>query len=52
MSELLTQYADSSFVDAIVQLAPSVGAGFLLGVIVAIVGVLWGFVIGLSRFDL
>lgn len=51
MSELLTQYADSSFIDAIVALAPGVGAGMILGFIIAIIGWLWGFVIRLGRFE-
>lgn len=52
MSELLTQYADASFIDALVELAPIVGGGFILGIIVAIFGWLWGFVIRLGRVDL
>ena len=52
MSELLNQYIDTSFVDVLVSLAPAVGAGFLLGIIVAIVGWLWGFVVRLGRVDL
>lgn len=52
MSELLAQYADTTFIDAIVQLAPLVGFGFILGIIVAIFGWLWGFVIRLGRVDL
>lgn len=52
MSELLGQYADSTFIDAIVQLSPLVGAGLLLGIIVAIFGWLWGFVIRLGKLEL
>lgn len=51
MSELLAKYADASFIDYIVQLAPLVGAGFLLGIAIAIFGWLWGFVIRLARVD-
>lgn len=51
MTELLNAYADSSFIDAIVALSPTVGAGLILGVIVAVFGWLWGFVIRLARFE-
>ena len=51
MSELLNQFADTSFIDAIVALAPAVGWGFILGIIAAIFGWLWGFVIRLGRVE-
>lgn len=51
MTELLNQFADASFIDALSALAPAVGWGFLLGVIVAIVGWLVGFVIRLGRIE-
>ena len=52
MSELLNQFADTSFIDALAALAPAVGWGFLLGIIAALCGWLWGFVIRLGRVDL
>lgn len=51
MSELLSQFADSSFLDALLSLSPAVGAGCLLGIIFAVIGWLWGFVIRLARFE-
>lgn len=51
MSELLSRFADASFIDAVAALAPAVGWGFLLGIIVAIVGWLVGFVIRLGRIE-
>ena len=51
MSELLTRFADTTFIDALVELAPAVGYGFLLGIIVALVGWIWGFVVRLGRVD-
>lgn len=51
MSELLAQYADVDFIDAVVELAPLVGYGFVLGIIIAIFGWLWGFVIRLGRVE-
>ena len=52
MTELLAQYADASFIDAIVQLSPAVGWGFLLGIIAALCGWLWGFVIRIGKLEL
>lgn len=51
MSELLSQFADTSFIEAVASLAPAVGWGFLLGIIVSIVGWLVGFVIRLGRIE-
>ncbi len=51
MTELLNTYVDASFIDAIVAMAPAVGVGLLLGIIVAVVGWLWGFVVRISKVD-
>lgn len=52
MSELLERFADTTFIDALVSLAPAVGWGFVLGIIIAIFGWLWGFVIRLGKLDM
>lgn len=51
MAELLNQYVDVSFLEALTDLAPAVGYGLILGVIVAIVGWVWGFVVRLGTLD-
>ena len=38
MSELLSIYADTTFIEAMVALAPAVGWGFILGIIAGLVG--------------
>ena len=52
MSELLSIYADTTFIEAMVALAPAVGWGFILGIIAGLVGWIWGFVIRLGKIDL
>jgi|GEM_PF-2464497 len=52
MSELLERFADTSFIDALVSLAPAVGWGFILGICVALVAWCVGFVIRLGKLDL
>lgn len=51
MVELLDKFADTSFIDTIIGFAPAVGVGLILGIICALVGWLWGFVIRLGRFE-
>lgn len=52
MTELLNQYVDTTFVDALTELAPAIGFGLILGIIIAIFGWLWGFVIRLGKLDI
>lgn len=52
MAELLNQFVDVDFIDVLVSLAPAAGWGFLLGIIVALFGWLWGFVIRLGKLDI
>lgn len=52
MSELLNTYVDASFVDALCEMAPAIGFGLILGIIIAVFGWLWGFVIRLGKLDL
>ena len=52
MAELLNQYVDTTFVDALTALAPAIGFGLILGIIIAVFGWLWGFVIRLGKLDI
>ena len=52
MTELLNQYVDTTFVDALTELAPAIGFGLILGIIIAVFGWLWGFVIRLGKLDI
>lgn len=51
MSELLEQFADVEFISWIVDFAPFVAVGILLGVIFALIGWVWGFVIRVARIE-
>lgn len=51
MTELLDAYVDVAFVDAISSMAPAIGVGIILGIIIAVIGWLWGFVVRLGRFE-
>lgn len=52
MSGLLDQYVDVDFINAVCELAPAIGFGLVLGIIIAVFGWLWGFVIRLGKLDL
>lgn len=52
MSEVLERFADSQFVDLLVSMSPAVGVGVCLGVVAAIIGWLYGFVIRIAKVDL
>lgn len=52
MTELLNQYVDVTFIQALTDIAPAVSFGFILGIIVAIVGWVWGFVVRMGTLDL
>lgn len=49
MNALLSQYVDSSFLDALVELYPAVGGGLVLGLIIAVLGWVFGLVWSLVR---
>lgn len=49
---LLTEYMDSGFLDALVALAPAVGAGVVTGFIFAVLGWVFGLVWGLFRIGI
>lgn len=51
MTELLNRFVDVDFIAAITDLAPAIGVGVILGIIFALIGWLWGFVIRLGRFE-
>lgn len=52
MSELFGSYLDDRLVDAVASLVPMVGYGVILGIIFAVIGWLFGFVIRSARADL
>lgn len=53
MSELLDVFADAAFIQTLLgELAPAVGFGAVLGVIVAVAGWTWGLVIRAAKVDL
>ena len=52
MSELLNTYIDASFISALGDMAPAVGFGLILGIIVAVIGWVWGFVVRLGTLEI
>ena len=51
MDAILDQYLDSAFLDWLMDMVPFVGAGLILGLIIAVLGWIFGLVWSLLRTD-
>lgn len=52
MDAIFDQYLDAQFLDWLMGLTPFVGAGLILGLIIAVFGWLFGLIWGLLRTDI